>query len=126
MTDATQGLDGMAGQEWPVGNRPEDEKYSLGGNVAYGFQHVVTMYAGLMAVPLIISQTVCLNNAETGILLAATFFMSGIATLIQTIGFKHVGAQLPIVQGVSFASVATMVAIGTGGGIDAIIGAVIV
>lgn len=126
MSNPAEEVVGVPGQELPKGQRPEDEKYSAGGNIAYGFQHVLTMYAGLMAVPLIIAQTVGLSNTETGILLAATFFMSGVATLIQTIGFKYVGAQLPIVQGVSFASVATMVAIGKGGGLDAIIGAVMV
>src|SRR5699024_6450516 len=107
--------------------RPEDERYSIGNSIAYGFQHVLTMYAGLMAVPLIIGQATDLTTTEIGILLTATFFMSGAATLLQTLGVKYIGSQLPIVQGVSFASVATMVAIATaGGGITTIFGAVLV
>lgn len=45
-------------------------------------------------------------------------FIGGIATLLQTIGVPFFGYQLPLVQGVSFASVATVVAIVTTGGAD--------
>ena len=59
-------------------------------------------------------------------LIAAALFVGGLATLIQTIGTKYLGAKLPLVQGVSFAGVATMVAIiTTGGGLPAVYGAVI-
>ena len=52
--------------------------------------------------------------------------MGGLATLLQTLGVPFFGSQLPLVQGVSFASVATMVAIVTGGGgLPAVFGAVI-
>lgn len=33
---------------------PEDEKLPLGRTTAYGFQHVLTMYGAIVAVPLII------------------------------------------------------------------------
>jgi NCS2 family nucleobase:cation symporter-2 len=47
--------------------------------------------------------------------------------MLQTLGFKHFGAKLPIVQGVSFAGVATILAIVTaGGGLASAFGAVIV
>ena len=59
-------------------------------------------------------------------LIAAALFMGGLATLLQTLGMPFFGSQLPLVQGVSFASVATMVAIVTGGGgLPAVFGAVI-
>ena len=34
--------------------RPEDENLGLGANLAYGLQHVLTMYGGIVAVPLIL------------------------------------------------------------------------
>ncbi len=40
----------------PVQNRPEDERLSIGSSFAYGFQHVLTMYGGIVAVPLIVGQ----------------------------------------------------------------------
>ncbi|MDA3920510.1 MAG: nucleobase:cation symporter-2 family protein [Salinisphaera sp.] len=107
-------------------SRPEDKKYSLSASFLYGLQHVLTMYAGLLAVPLIVGQAAGLSPADTGTLITATFFMAGLATLLQTLGLPFFGSQLPLVQGVSFASVSTMVVIGSGaGGIPAIFGAVI-
>ena len=33
--------------------RPEDKNLGIGANMAYGLQHVLTMYGGIVAVPLI-------------------------------------------------------------------------
>ena len=40
----------------PTFKRPEDENLGLAANVAYGFQHVLTMYGGIIAVPVIVGQ----------------------------------------------------------------------
>ena len=107
--------------------RPEDERLPIASSFAYGFQHVLTMYGGIIAVPLIVGQAAGLSPADIGILIAAALFMGGLATLLQTLGLPYFGSQLPLVQGVSFASVATMVAIVTGGGgLQSVFGAVIV
>ena len=85
------------------------------------------MYGGIIAVPLIVGQAAGLSPADIGVLIAAALFMGGLATLLQTIGVPFFGSQLPLVQGVSFASVATMVAIVSGGGgLPAVFGAVMV
>ena len=108
-------------------DRPEDQRLSLGSSFAYGFQHVLTIYGGIIAVPLIVGQAAGLAPADIGVLIAAALFMGGLATILQTVGIPYFGSQLPLVQGVSFASVATMVAIVTGpGGIQSVFGAVIV
>ena len=105
--------------------RPEDERLSIGSSFAYGFQHVLTMYGGIIAVPLIVGQAAGLPPADIGVLIAAALFMGGLATILQTVGLPYFGSKLPLVQGVSFASVATMVAIVTGpGGIQSAFGAV--
>lgn len=110
----------------PTFKRPEDENLGLAANVAYGFQHVLTMYGGIIAVPLIVGQAAGLGPAEIGLLIAASLFIGGMATILQTIGIPFFGCQLPLVQGVSFASVATIVAIVTaGGGLPSVFGAVI-
>lgn len=113
--------------------RPEDEKLGIGASFAYGFQHVLTMYGGIVAVPLIIGQAAGLDSANIGLLIAACLFMGGLATILQTVGVPFFGSQLPLVHGVSFAGVATMLAIvstkGSDGqplGIQAVFGAVIV
>ncbi|MGO4189693.1 nucleobase:cation symporter-2 family protein [Pseudarthrobacter sp. TAF60_1] len=108
-------------------DRPEDQRLSIGSSFAYGFQHVLTMYGGIIAVPLIVGQAAGLSPADIGVLIAAALFMGGLATLLQTIGVPFFGSQLPLVQGVSFASVATMVAIVSGGGgLPSVFGAVMV
>ena len=107
--------------------RPEDENLGLGANLAYGLQHVLTMYGGIVAVPLILGQAAGLTPAEIGILIAASLFAGGLATLLQTLGLPFFGCQLPLVQGVSFAGVATMGAILSsqdGGGLPGVLGAV--
>ena len=106
---------------------PEDEYLGASKSAAYGLQHVLTMYGGIIAPPLIVGTAAGLNGLEIGLLIAAALFVGGLATMLQTIGVKHVGAKLPLVQGVSFAGVATMIAIiTTGGGLQAVYGAVIV
>jgi hypothetical protein len=68
-----------------------------------------------------------LSPSEIGLLIAASLFAGGLATLLQTLGLPFFGCQLPLVQGVSFSGVATMVAIlgaGDGGGMPAVLGAV--
>lgn len=106
---------------------PEHEYLGAGKSAAYGLQHVLTMYGGIIAPPLIVGTAAGLSGMEIGLLIAAALFVGGLATILQTIGVKHIGAQLPLVQGVSFAGVATMVAIvTTGGGLQAVYGAVIV
>ncbi|MGX9762004.1 nucleobase:cation symporter-2 family protein [Pseudomonas shahriarae] len=107
--------------------RPEDENLGVAANMAYGLQHVLTMYGGIVAVPLIVGQAAGLSPADIGLLIAASLFAGGLATLLQTLGLPFFGCQLPLVQGVSFAGVATMVAIvgsDGAGGVPAILGAV--
>lgn len=106
---------------------PEHENLGAAKNLAYGLQHVMTMYGGIIAPPLIVGGAAGLAGPQLGMLIAAALFVGGLATLLQTLGVKYFGARLPLVQGVSFAGVATMVAIATtGGGLPAVYGAVIV
>ncbi|SDM74206.1 xanthine permease [Geodermatophilus siccatus] len=113
-----------------TGGHPVDEVLPPGPMVAYGLQHVLSMYAGVVAVPIIIGTALGLSTQQTTYLISAGLFMSGLATLLQTLGVWRIGARLPIVQGTSFAAVSTMLAIGAplGGeaGLRAIFGALIV
>ncbi|XEN32307.1 uric acid transporter [Ensifer sp. WSM1721] len=104
--------------------RPEDEKLGIGANLAYGLQHVLTMYGGIVAVPLILGQAAGLSSSDVGLLITASLFAGGLATILQTIGLPFFGSRLPLVQGVSFSGVATMIAISGNGGLEAVLGAV--
>lgn len=107
--------------------RPEDERLPIGSSFAYGLQHVLTMYGGIIAVPLIIGGAAGLESTDVALLIASCLFIGGLATILQSFGIPFFGSQLPLVQGVSFAGVATMLAIlDGGGGIPDVLGAVLV
>lgn len=115
-----------AGKGAPQSDRPEDQRLPIGSTFAYGFQHVLTMYGGIIAPPLIIGAAAGMSSQDIGLLIAACLFVGGLATILQTIGIPFFGSKLPLVQGVSFAGVSTMVAIvHGGGGIQAVFGSVI-
>lgn len=106
--------------------RPEDERLPPGRTIAYGFQHVLTMYGGIIAPPLVMGGAAGMDTAEIGVLVASCLFIGGLATILQTLGIPFFGAQLPLVQGTSFSGVATMIAIlNGGGGMPAVFGAVL-
>jgi len=58
-------------------------------------------------------------------LICADLFTCGIATLLQTVGFPHVGVKLPVIQGCTFAAVGPMILIGQKGGLPLVYGAII-
>ncbi|KUN19513.1 purine permease [Streptomyces corchorusii] len=106
---------------------PVDEIPPVRQLAAFGLQHVLAMYAGAVAVPLIVGGALKLSPADLAYLITADLLVCGIATLIQCVGFWRFGVRLPIMQGCTFAAVSPMVLIGTtGGGLPAIYGSVIV
>lgn len=115
----------------PPSPHPVDEVLPASQLFLYGFQHVLSMYAGVVAVPLIVGGALGLSGVDMTYLVSAALFLAGLATLLQSIGVWKIGARQPIVQGTSFVAVTSMIAIGTaaGGGADgmrAISGSVIV
>ncbi len=91
---------------------PVDQRLPIGKLGALGLQHVLVMYAGAVAVPLIVGRALKLSPAEVALLISADLFCCGIATLIQSLGATQwFGIKLPVMMGVTFASVAPMVAI---------------
>jgi uric acid transporter len=87
---------------------PADENLSLPKLFTLGIQHVLVMYAGAVAVPLIIGRALKLQPEEVAFLISADLFACGLATLVQSIGFPGVGIRLPVMMGVTFASVGPM------------------
>jgi len=69
---------------------------------------VLVMYAGAVAVPLIIGRALSLPPEQVAFLISADLFACGIATLVRSIGFPGVGIRLPVMMGVTFASVGPM------------------
>src|SRR5438046_567156 len=105
---------------------PVDEVLPAGPMFAVGLQHVLVMYAGAIAVPLIIGGALKLPKDQVAFLINADLFACGIATLIQCLGVWKFGIRLPVVMGVTFAAVGPMAAMATSGvGVTGIFGAVI-
>ncbi|KAF0097393.1 MAG: nucleobase:cation symporter-2 NCS2 family [Rhodospirillaceae bacterium] len=90
--------------------QPVDEKLPLAKLLPLGLQHVLVMYAGSIAVPLILGGALNLPKDQVAILINADLFACGIATLIQSIGFRGFGIRMPVMMGVTFAAVGPMLA----------------
>lgn len=91
-----------------VSVHPVDEMLPMPRLLALGLQHVLVMYAGAVAVPLIIGRALKLPPQDVAFLISADLFACGLATLVQCIGFPGVGIRLPVMMGVTFASVGPM------------------
>lgn len=106
-----------------------DVKIPLGKTIVYALQHVFIMVAGAVVVPMLVGQSA---GADIDIifLISCALFVSGISTLIQSLGFKQLlGARIAVVEGTSFAALTAMQAIVNGkgaAGIQELSGAIIV
>ncbi len=92
---------------------PVDERLPIGKLFMLGLQHVLVMYAGAVAVPLIIGGALGLPKDQIAFLISADLMCCGIATLIQSVGVGRFGIRMPVVMAVTFAAVGPMLAIGT-------------
>ena len=98
----------------------------------YGLQHVLIMYAGAIAVPIIIGGVLKLPKDQLALLISCDLFACGVVSIIQSAGVWKLGVRLPVMMGVTFAAVPSMVVLagnpemGAAGLFGAIIGAGIV
>jgi len=89
---------------------PVDQFLPVPKLLTLGLQHVLVMYAGAVAVPLILGRALKLSPEDVAFLISADLFACGLATLVQCVGFPGVGIRLPVMMGVTFASVSPMLA----------------
>jgi uric acid transporter len=89
---------------------PVDERLPLLRLFPLALQHVLVMYAGAVAVPLIIGRALKLSPQDVAFLISADLFACGMATLVQSVGLPGIGIRLPVMMGVTFASVGPMLA----------------
>jgi uric acid transporter len=90
---------------------PVDERLPAPKLAALGLQHVLVMYAGAIAVPLIVGRALNLTPQQVAMLISADLFCCGLVTLIQSLGLTPwFGIRLPVMMGVTFAAVGPMVA----------------
>ena len=96
----------------PPARHPVDEVLPPARLFILGLQHLFIMYAGAVAVPLIVGPAVGLNNSDIAILVSADLLVSGIASIIQSVGIgKIMGVRLPVVAGATFTVLNPMIII---------------
>jgi xanthine permease len=99
---------------------------SLGKAIPLGLQHVLAMIVGNVTPAIIVAGIAGLHSADRTLLVQCAMFIAGIATLLQLYPIGKVGSGLPVIMGVSFAYVPTIVAIGAQYGVAGIFGAQLV
>ena len=92
-----------------------------------GIQHLVIMYAGAVAVPLIVGGALQLPTSTIALLVSADLLISGAFTIVQSVGIgKILGVRLPVVTGATFTVLTPMIIIAQQYGLQAVYGAMIV
>ncbi len=90
-----------------------------------GLQHLLAMYAGAVAVPLLIGMGLGFDEAQMTYLISIDIFMCGVATLLQLTVTKFFGIGLPVVLGCAIQAVSPLIIIGSKNGVGAIYGSII-
>ncbi|WP_415620666.1 nucleobase:cation symporter-2 family protein [Liquorilactobacillus satsumensis] len=91
-----------------------------------GLQHLLAMYSGAVAVPLLIGTALKFNSAQMTYLVSIDIFMCGLATLLQLLRNRYFGIGLPVILGCAIQAVAPLKMIGKEFTIGTMYGAIIV
>jgi len=91
---------------------PVDQVPPPGRLLILGLQHLFIMYAGAVAVPLIVGPAVGLDSSDIALLVSADLLVSGIASVLQSVGVaKIIGVRMPVVAGATFTVLNPMIII---------------
>lgn len=92
--------------------------------IPLGLQHVVAAIVGIITPAIMVSNTCALSDADRTLLIQVSLIVTALATLLQLYTIKHrIGSGLPVVMGISFAYVPTLLAIGGQFDLPTILGA---
>lgn len=100
-----------------------DGKPGFGVALPLAMQHLLAMIVGNVLPALVLSNTLQLPPDQQIQLVQSGMFIAAVATLLQLYPIMKIGAKLPVVVGVSFAYIPTILAIGLQYGINAVFGA---
>lgn len=103
-----------------------EDKPPLDEAIPLGIQHILAMFLGNVAPPLILASTLGSVTDQTMFLVQMALIVAGIATIVQAYPIGPIGARLPIVMGTSFAFLSPLIGIGDQFGIAAVFGASLV
>lgn len=93
------------------------ELFDFNGKVSFlealplALQHVIAMIAGCITPPLLVAGAAGLSSEDTIILIQMSLIGSALTSLLMIYPYKLIGAKLPMIFGVSFAYVPTMIAL---------------
>ncbi|MFD8568502.1 uracil-xanthine permease family protein [Streptomyces sp. NPDC059639] len=122
--DADTAADAVAPVQGP---HPVDVRPPLRRLVPLSLQHLLVAYAGMATMPLLVGTALHLPEDRIRLLITANLLVSGLATLLQSLGLKgFAGARLPLVMGSTFTAITPAVLIGQEHGLAAVFGATIV
>jgi xanthine permease len=99
---------------------------SQGKAAVLGLQHLLAMYSGAVAVPLLIGTALKFSSAQMTYLVSIDIFMCGLATLLQLLRNRYFGIGLPVVLGCAIQAVEPLKMIGKQFTIGTMYGAIIV
>ncbi|WP_327669222.1 MULTISPECIES: nucleobase:cation symporter-2 family protein [unclassified Streptomyces] len=108
------------------GPHPVDARPPLRRLVPLSLQHLLVAYAGMATMPLLVGTALHLPEDRIRLLISANLLVSGVATVLQSMGLKWFGARLPIVMGSTFTAITPAIIIGKEHGLAAVFGATIV
>ena len=91
-----------------------------------GLQHLLAMYSGAVAVPLLIGTALKFNAEQMTYLVSIDIFMCGLATLLQLMRNKYFGIGFPVILGCAIQAVAPLQMIGQKFSINDMYGAIII
>ncbi|WP_169801581.1 uracil-xanthine permease family protein [Millisia brevis] len=89
-------------------------------------QHLLAMFVGNATPPLLVATALGFATGETTLLVQLAMVISGITTLLQTIGIGPIGARLPVMQGTSFAFLVIAIPIAQEFGLAAVFGGALI
>ncbi|WP_311408070.1 nucleobase:cation symporter-2 family protein [Liquorilactobacillus uvarum] len=103
-----------------------ERKVGQGKAAILGLQHLLAMYSGAVAVPLLIGTALKFNSSQMTYLVSIDIFMCGLATLLQLWRNRYFGIGLPVVLGCAIQAVEPLKMIGKEFTIGTMYGAIII
>lgn len=103
-----------------------DDQPPKGTAILLALQHILAAFAGIIAVPLVVAGALGLSVEDTSIMVSASIFVAGIATILQSKGLGPIGSRVSGMMGTDFTFANPAISVGSRLGIAGIVGATIV
>lgn len=95
--------------------------------IPLGLQHVVAAIVGIVTPSILVANTCDIQGADRTLLIQVSLLVTALATLLQLFPiFGRIGSRLPVIMGISFAYVPTLLAIGGQFDLPTILGAEVI